>query len=605
MASETFSPQGHLLPDWSEADNWSGGAVPGSGATAVVDAIDAYIDPQTSLSANIILEGGAALFGNGGGYSFTADSSLQADDFNTLDACGAIVNQGVIAVSGAAATLSIVVDAGSGIAQLYGLAEPSFENAGSVAATGGATLEIDGTEFSNTGTVLLDDGALVVSGGWLDGGQGALVPGGEIALSNGGYAMFTDGVIDQSFVFNGPGTIDLGDPVDTRDDAVAGFGYRDEILVASVAEAESLIVGGLTFTTPFLQGYTLAAQAVSSGAEIFLSYDESAPPCFARGTRILTQAGYVPVEQLQPGDSVATIGGGLRAVRWVGSRTVDLRTHSRPASVWPVCITANALADGRPARDVFLSPDHALFLHGQLVPVKLLVNSATIRRERNCLAVTYFHIELDRHDVVIAENIPLETYLDTGNRNMFENSSGKPYASPVFGRGKQFDSRAYAELCLSGPRLRQIREEVFQRTLAMGYRQKTLHDISLIVDGQTIPRGFGAPSLPCFRLAPGHSGIVTIHSASFVPAELSGGAAFEDDWRSLGVAIRRIKLGLRSIPVRDIARSGFHARGDHDIADWTNGNGEISVASDTTVIGLNVSALPKVWQPPLGALSRA
>jgi hypothetical protein len=97
---------------------------------------------------------------------------------------------------------------------------------------------------------------------------------------------------------------------------------------------------------------------------------------------------------------------------------------------------------------------------------------------------------------------------------------------------------------------------------------------------------------------------VTIHSAAFVPAELSGGAAFEDDWRSLGVAIRRIKLGLKSVPVRDIARSGFYPRGEHDIADWTNGNGEISVASDTTIIGLNVSALPKVWQPPLGALSR-
>jgi hypothetical protein len=604
MASDTFSPQGHLLPDWSAAENWSGTAVPGAGTTAIVNAIDAYIDPQTTLSASIILEGGAALIGDGGGYSFTPGSSLQADDFNALDANGAIVNQGVIAVAGADATLSIVVQAGSGIAQLYGLAEPSFENAGSVAVTGGATLEIDGTELSNTGTVFLDDGALLVDGGWVDGGQGALVPGGEIELSKGGYASFSDGVIDQSFVFNGPGTIALGDPADTKDDAIAGFGYRDEILVGSMAQAKSLIAGGLTFTTPFLEGYTLAAQAVNGGAEIFLAYDESAPPCFARGTRILTQSGYVPVEQLQPGDSVATIGGGLRAVRWVGWRTVDLQTHTRRAAVWPVCITANALADGRPARDVFLSPDHAVFLHGQLVPVKLLVNSATIRRDKNCLAVTYFHIELDRHDVVIAENIGLETYLDTGNRHMFENATGKPWATPVFGRGKQFDSRAYAELCLSGSRLRAIRDEIFQRTLALGYRQKTMQDISLIVDGRTISRGFGVPSLPCFRLEPGHSGIVTIHSSAFVPAELSGGAAFEDDWRSLGVAIRRIKLGLKSVRVRDIARSGFHPRGEHDVADWTNGDGEISVASDTTVIGLNISALPKMWQAPLGAPSR-
>jgi hypothetical protein len=604
MASETFSPQGFLLPDWSAPENWSGGAVPLAGVTAVVVGIDAFVDPQTTLSGNIVLEGGAALIGNGGGYSFTAGSVLQADDFNALDANGAIVNQGVIAVSGADASLSIVVQAGGGIAQLYGLAEPSFENAGRVAVSGGGTLEIDGTEFSNTGTVFVDDGALAVDGGWVDGGQGALVPGGEIEFSRGGYATFSDGVIDQSFVFDGPGTLVLGDAADTRDDAVAGFGYRDEILVSSLAAADSLIDGGLTFTTPLLQGYRLAAQAVSGGAEIYLAYDETAPPCFARGTRILTPSGYVPVERLQPGDNVATIGGGVRPVRWVGWRTIDLQTHSRPAAVWPVCITANAFEAGRPARDVFLSPDHAVFLRGALVPVKLLVNSATIRREKTCLAVTYFHVELDRHDVLIAENIGLETYLDTGNRGMFENGAGEPWASPVFGRGKQFDSRAYAELCLSGPNLREIREQIFKRTLALGYRQKTLQDISLIVDGRTIPRGFGVPSLPCFRLEPGHSGIVTIHSAAFVPAEFSGGTAFEDDWRSLGVAIRRIKLGLKSVAVREIARAGFYPRGEQDVADWTNGDGEISVPPDTAVIGLNISALPKVWQPPLGALSR-
>jgi hypothetical protein len=98
---------------------------------------------------------------------------------------------------------------------------------------------------------------------------------------------------------------------------------------------------------------------------------------------------------------------------------------------------------------------------------------------------------------------------------------------------------------------------------------------------------------------------VAIRSASFVPAELSGGATFEDDWRSLGVAIRRIKLGLRSVSVAEIARSGFYPRGAHDVADWTDGNGVISVASDTTIIGLNISALPRVWQAPMGALSRA
>jgi hypothetical protein len=604
MASETFSPQGYLLPDWGAAKNWTGGTVPGAGTSALVNAHDAYIDPQTTLLANITLEGGGGLIGNDGGWALGAAGTVVAEDQNLLNASGAIVNQGVIAADGPGAVLSVVVEAGGQIAQTYGLAAPSFENAGTVVVTGGGTLDISGTEFSNTGTVIVNDGVLAVTGGWVDGGQGALIPGGTIEMSRGGQATFSDGVIDQTFDFFGPGTITLGDSLDSKADAVAGFGYRDEILTGSVAQAESLIHGGLDFTTPLPAGYTLAVSATAGGAEIFAAYDETAPPCFARGTRILSPSGYINVEHLKPGDRVATVAGGVRMVRWVGRRTIDLQTHRRPQAVWPICITANALADGVPVRDLFLSPDHALLLRGKLVPVKLLVNGATIRRDRNCLAVTYYHIELDRHEVVIAENLGAETYIDTGNRGMFESTEGKPWANPVFGRGKQWDSAAYAELCLSGPVLRAIRTEIFNRVLAMGFRQRVSHDVTLLVDGQKIPRGFGVASLPCFRLEPGHSGIVAIRSASFVPAELSGGATFEDDWRSLGVAIRRIKLGLRSVGAAEIARSGFYPRGEHDIADWTDGNGVISVASDTTVIGLNISALPRVWQAPMGALSR-
>jgi hypothetical protein len=605
MASETFSPQGYLLPDWGAAKNWTGGAVPGAGTTALVNAVDAHVDPQTTLQANITLEGGAGLIGNDGGYEITAVGTVTAEDQNVLYGSGAIVNQGVIAASGPDAALSVVIGAGSQIAQAYGLAEPSFENAGTVVVSGGGTLDISGTEFSNTGTVIVNDGVLAVTGGWVDGGQGPLIPGGTIEISRGGFATFSDGVIDQTFDFFGPGTIVLGDPGDSQADAVAGFGYRDEIITGSVAEAESLINGELDFTTPLPAGYTLAVSAVAGGAEIYAAYVETAPPCFARGTRILTPSGYIKIENLKPGDLVATVAGGVRAVRWMGRRTIDLQTHNRPNAVWPICITANALEDGVPVRDLFLSPDHALLLRGKLVPVKLLVNGATIRRDRNCLAVTYYHVELDRHDVVIAENLAAETYIDTGNRGMFESSSGKPWANPAFGRGKQWDAFAYAELCLSGPILRDIRTGIFNRMLAMGYLLKTSHDVSLLVDGRAIARSFGVTSFPCFRLEPGHSGIVAIRSASFVPAELSGGATFEDDWRSLGVAIRRIKLGLRSVSVAEIARSGFYPRGAHDVADWTDGNGVISVASDTTIIGLNISALPRVWQAPMGALSRA
>jgi hypothetical protein len=603
MASETFSPQGYLRPDWSAPGNWSGGAVPGAGTEALVNGIDVWIDPQTKISANIVLEGGAALIGNGGGFSLTAESSVQADDQDALYANGAIINSGAINVEGPGAALNIVVQAGQEIAGLYGLAVPSFENTGSVAVAGGATINISGTELSNTGTMFVNDGALIVNGGWVDGGQGALIPGGEIEISAGGYAAFSDGVIDQNFVFNGPGTLAFGDPGDVSADAIAGFGYRDDIITGSVEQAESLLADGLTITTALPDFYTLAVQPIAGGAEIYLR-EANTPPCFARGTRILTPGGYAPVEQLEPGALVVTASGGVRAVQWVGWRTVDLATHRRPEAVRPICVLRDAVADGFPSRDVRLSPDHGLYLDGQLVPAKLLTNAATIIRDLNCQAVTYYHIELDRHDILLADNLPVESYIDTGNRQAFENSDGTPWASPVFGRGRQWDSGAYADLCISGPRLRGIRQNLLRRVEARGYLHKTMPDIYLMVDGVRIERDFGPASLPCFRLNTAHSGIISIRSASFIPAELSPGSETgDDDWRELGVAIRRIKLDLHSVAAPEIAESGFYPRASKDIADWTNGNGVVRVPRQTALLGLNISALPKGWQAPLGALN--
>jgi hypothetical protein len=34
--------------------------------------------------------------------------------------------------------------------------------------------------------------------------------------------------------------------------------------------------------------------------------------------------------------------------------------------------------------------------------------------------VTYYHVELATHDVILADGLPCESYLDTGNRAAFE-----------------------------------------------------------------------------------------------------------------------------------------------------------------------------------------
>ncbi len=71
-----------------------------------------------------------------------------------------------------------------------------------------------------------------------------------------------------------------------------------------------------------------------------------------------------------------------------------------------------------------LSPDHAVFVDDVLVPVRHLINGSTIVQEP-VAEVTYYHVELATHDVILAEGLPCESYLDTGNRAVFVNGGAE------------------------------------------------------------------------------------------------------------------------------------------------------------------------------------
>ncbi len=157
-------------------------------------------------------------------------------------------------------------------------------------------------------------------------------------------------------------------------------------------------------------------------------------PCFASGTRILTERGPVAVEALRLGDRVitpATPECPSRPVIWLGHRAVDCRSHPRPADVVPIRVRAGAFGPGMPARDLVLSPDHAVFAREVLIPVRYLLNGTTITRERTA-AVTYWHVELSEHAILLAEGLPVESYLDTGNRAAFANHAGPVWLHPDF-----------------------------------------------------------------------------------------------------------------------------------------------------------------------------
>jgi hypothetical protein len=154
-------------------------------------------------------------------------------------------------------------------------------------------------------------------------------------------------------------------------------------------------------------------------------------PCFAAGTRIATPRGAIAVERLREGDTVLTISGKSQRIQWIGCRTLDCNRHVSPERVKPVRIAAHAFGENRPRRALLLSPDHSVFVEDVFVPIKHLVNGTTVT-QIDVATVTYYHIELPRHDVVLAEGLPTESYLETGARFAFENGGGAMELHPNF-----------------------------------------------------------------------------------------------------------------------------------------------------------------------------
>jgi hypothetical protein len=141
--------------------------------------------------------------------------------------------------------------------------------------------------------------------------------------------------------------------------------------------------------------------------------------CFAAGTRISTERGEIAVENLRESDCLRVLHDQtFKPITWIGRRHVDCARHPKPDAVWPVLVAASAFGPGRPFRDLFLPPDHALLIEGVLIPVRHLVNGRTIRQEERD-TIEYWHVELPSHYVIFAERLPAESYLDTGNRAAF------------------------------------------------------------------------------------------------------------------------------------------------------------------------------------------
>ena len=164
---------------------------------------------------------------------------------------------------------------------------------------------------------------------------------------------------------------------------------------------------------------------------------ENNTPCYCRGTRIATPRGEQRVEQLRIGDRVMTRSGVARPIKWIGRRSFAGRFILGRKDILPVCIKAGALGDAIPRRDLWISPHHAMFFadmffadvffaedgaSGALIEARDLVNGKSIVQAEHADKVEYFHIELETHDVIIAEGALSETFIDDDSRGMFHNA---------------------------------------------------------------------------------------------------------------------------------------------------------------------------------------
>ena len=356
----------------------------------------------------------------------------------------------------------------------------------------------------------------------------------------------------------------LGIAVGTHVDDVIGGPGNDTFVVNA---DNDVIEGGSGSNTVIFAGdqaaYTISEVGGSAGAEGTLvvtdsnaaqngtdeltnigtlqfadgSVESSDIACFAAGTLIRTARGLVPVEALRPGDRVATLADPAvpwRPVRWIGWRPLRAGALPDPEAARPVLVRADAFGPGRPARDLRVSPEHALVWGGALIPARLLVNGSTILRDRACARIAYHHVELDAHDLLLAEGLPAESWLDTGNRGMFANApAGVERLEPGA------EQRRRGTWCLpvitGGPHLAAARA-------ALGADPEAPH---LAVAGRRI-----APLRERDALVfdvPSGGGWGWLRSASAVPAETLPGS---QDRRRLGLAV---------LAVEAEAETGWHA----------------------------------------------
>jgi hypothetical protein len=247
-----------------------------------------------------------------------------------------------------------------------------------------------------------------------------------------------------------------------------------------------------------------------------------------------------------------------------------------------------------PRRDLRLSPDHAVFAGGVLVPVRHLLNGASIAQEA-VPRVTYWHVELAGpdgsacHGVILAEGLPVESYLDTGNRAAFANGGAPMDLHPDFARAI-WDAQGCAPLVTGGPALAELRATLLAHAEVLGHVPAEDAGAHLIVDGRRLDADWQDGATLGFVL-PAGAREVRLASRLAAPAWLD---PTSDDHRLLGVAVAGLAIDGIALDLHDPRlTAGWHA--PEPGWRWTAGCAPLP-AADACLVELRLMPFGRFWR---------
>ncbi len=586
-AASNFTDAGTLLAGAAVIGGFGTVSVWDAGTASLGVLTDAgllVLDDQSGVTAGVAVISGALVVGGTsrfaaqtltetGTVAIGADATLTARNF--VQSAGLLRVVGELAAGSFAADGAIALEGGTILAPSITLSGGTLTGYGDIEAAGGlAALAMNaGTIFA---TRALDIGANIAMSGasaiFVEGGAavefGHAVNGGAISFAGANGVM----TIDDLAVFTaGIGNMAAHDVIDLVGIAPGSVTIAGGTV--SATDGQGHLIGGFALGIAGGQPGVTVTSDGDGGALISLGGDM---PCFARGTGILTPAGYRPVEHLAPGDAVICLDGTARKLVWTGHRTLDLPAASHDN---PVRFAAGSLGAGVPARPVRLSPLHAVFLDGVLVPACHLVNGATITRALPG-AVTYHHLELARHGVLLADGMPAESYLDNGNRSAFSCCSGR-HASL---------QQACAPLVTRGPRLAKIRRRLHKIALEAGF--------ALTYDARL--RGIAGQTslLPKLRMRQGRRFARFTLPDSVRDLAIVASSASPADTDPDSEDRRQLAICLAAAPGAARLGQGWLARGALDEGYWMAGAAALLLDRPQKTVTLDLAGIVQRWRMP-------